>query len=253
MRQFKNDGMPAAKPKVRLKKGGLVRKTNVLVKVPKDYCEDALGIVADTDEIGKFGEYTDVMSVWDTITRYGEHRTIWTFCDEYFGADVKNIFRKGLPKGSEIDLLDGRVLMLKKYDPDIEDPVIGGENRKINVMVDAPWGDVTKIKECIINSGEIGVCGDHGRIITLRADGYFTPLEGSDPMRGKTGTREKVVYRKIWTCYNSRDEGRILRKLRMAARSYELPVICFYEDPQDRLLTYMSGADFKTHIWNIEK
>ena len=231
----------------KLPEGGLVKKTNVLVQVPERYQDSIFNAIDGSNQkIGLYGNYDCVMSAWPVRMDSKTYKSIWTFCEECDREEVMDrlMGAKGLTEKPMVDLFDGRVFMLEKYDPKARDYVPRKRGKMIDVVIDATWRDWVKIKSSMKEIKGKGVHNTLDHITTWSADGFYRPLPKSKSRRGETGRIENVKYQKIWTAYKPKDEERLVKELRGSASSSELPVMSFFESGYI-LLPYVKDARFK--------
>ncbi|MCK4497321.1 MAG: hypothetical protein KAU24_03940 [Candidatus Aenigmarchaeota archaeon] len=244
----------------KLPKGGLVKKTNVLINVPERYQDSIFNAIEGSNQkIGLYGNYDCVMSAWPVKMDSKTYKSIWTFCEESDEEEAMDMLMGATPetaKKPDIDLFDGRVFMLEKYDPKVGGYIPRKKGRIINVVIDAPWGDRGAIRSYIIKESgkEIGVYKGIGHMTTWPSEGYYRPLPGSKPRRGKEGEMENVKYLKIWTFYEPEHEEIVVKKLRKTAKTYELPVMSFFDNSYF-LFRYIKdvpgGHGLKFRRWNV--
>jgi hypothetical protein len=223
---------------------GLVRKTNVLVQVPEVDEDSVFGAIESSDgKIGLYGNYDCVISAWPARRNSESCRSIWTFCEETDEEEVRDIIMVSTLKKPMIDFIGGRILMLEKHDSRVRDYAPRKGGNPINAVIDVPWGDMEKTKSYVRKDSEgIGIHKRTGHMATWPADGFFRPLPGSTPRRGRTGKIERVKYLKIWTSYEPECEEGLIKGLMGTLKAYELPVMCFFENAYF-LFPYMTCTD----------
>jgi hypothetical protein len=226
---------------------GLVSKTNVLVRVPEPCRDDVLcAIEGSGQKIGVYGRYDCVMSDWPVCIDSESHSSIWTFCEPDDEEEARVLLQESISRKARhylIDFIDGRVLMLYKYDSGVGLYVPERRSGMIYTMIDAPWGDWQKTGSFIMGGKNEKGEAMMGNMMTWPATGYFRPLPGSSPRRGRTDVIEEgVKYKKFLTSYNARDEEMVVNGLREAAGTYELPVMSFFAGGFS-MFPYIRGAD----------